>query len=543
LTLAPGTPIGKYVVRRKIAEGGMAEIYLCSARGPEGFEKEVAIKRVKAFLLSDPGFVKMFITEARVASKLNHANVVQIFDFDKHEDSYYLAMEYVRGQSLWSVRQRARDRMMPVSPLLAAQIGAEVARGLDHAHRLTDRGRPLRIVHRDVTPHNVLISYEGAVKLTDFGIAKAGEGTTAPGILKGKFAYMSPEQARGEPVDARTDVFALGVVLWELLTGGRLFEGDGDVAVLKAVQERAIPPPVRLNPEVPEDLNAAVMKALDRDIDRRFATASEFERALSRFLFQAAASVEARDLVAYMQSLFPEEIAAPQPEVSPVDHSEDDRVLIDSPDESSGANTYVLPGRRGQSPQEAPLGPRSEERPSASSFRRRKAWLVAALLALGLTGTVAGGRWWRKTAPVQLSVPERVTPVAPQPQPVPSSTPVSTPQPAPEPVPPPAEPALPPPTSEVSSRRTTTSDIAPVPRGFIRVKIKPWGAVYLDGRLLGEASPELRKEVSAGSHRLTVTHRETWKRDVNVRVQPGSEAYREWTVPSASQLRGSSDRR
>src|SRR6266851_4348047 len=213
----------------------MAEIYLCSVRGPEGFEKKVVVKRIRSLLAKDPDFVQMFIAEARLASLLNHPNIVQIFDFNKDEESYYLAMEYVRGQSLWSVHKRARELMFPIPTTLVAQIGAEVARGLHYAHRLSVKGEWLALVHRDVTPHNVLLSYDGAVKLTDFGIAKAGSGLSAPGKLKGKFAYMSPEQARGEAVDARSDIFSLGIVLWELLTGGRLFGGDEGVGAQSGV--------------------------------------------------------------------------------------------------------------------------------------------------------------------------------------------------------------------------------------------------------------------------------------------------------------------
>ncbi|RKG57877.1 serine/threonine protein kinase, partial [Corallococcus sp. CA054B] len=305
MTLEAGTHVGKYVVRRKLAEGGMAEIFLCTARGPEGFEKEVVIKRVRAFLASDPDFVQMFIAEARLASRLNHANVVQIFDFDKHEDTYYLAMEYVRGCSLWELRKRSKEAMTPMPPVLVAHIGAEVARGLHYAHRLRVNGELLNLVHRDVTPHNVLVSYDGAVKLTDFGIAKAGNKLTNPGVLKGKFAYMSPEQARGESVDVRTDVFALGVVLWELLTGGRLFQGDSEIAVLRAVQESTIVPPARLNPDVPPDLDAAICRALERDLSKRFQTAGELERALAQCVLNHARSVDDTDVGAFVRPLFP----------------------------------------------------------------------------------------------------------------------------------------------------------------------------------------------------------------------------------------------
>jgi serine/threonine protein kinase len=307
MTLAAGTPIGKYVVRRKLAEGGMAEIYLAAALGPEGFEKDVVIKRVRPALAGDPDFVRMFIAEARVASRLNHANLVHIFDFDKHEDTYYLAMEYVRGHSLWELRRRCQERGVGIPPMLVAQIGVEVARGLAYAHRLTENGQSLNLVHRDVTPHNVLLSFDGAVKLTDFGIAKAGGAVTTSGMLKGKFAYMSPEQARGDGVDARTDVFALGVTLWELLTGARLFEGDGDVAVLRAVQERLIVPPARLNPGVSAALDTAVMRALERDRARRWPTAHELERALAEVVLGGARSLEDTDVGAFLRRMFSEE--------------------------------------------------------------------------------------------------------------------------------------------------------------------------------------------------------------------------------------------
>ncbi len=282
----------------------MAEIYLCSVRGPEGFEKKVVVKRIRSLLAKDPDFVQMFIAEARLASLLNHPNIVQIFDFNKDEESYYLAMEYVRGQSLWSVHKRARELMFPIPTTLVAQIGAEVARGLHYAHRLSVKGEWLALVHRDVTPHNVLLSYDGAVKLTDFGIAKAGSGLSAPGKLKGKFAYMSPEQARGEAVDARSDIFSLGIVLWELLTGGRLFDGDGDLAILRSVQHSIIPPPARLNSEVPPGLDAAVMKALERNPVLRYQSAQELERALAEHVFAQAKGLEDTDTSAFLKHIF-----------------------------------------------------------------------------------------------------------------------------------------------------------------------------------------------------------------------------------------------
>jgi eukaryotic-like serine/threonine-protein kinase len=304
--LAAGTTVGRYLVEHKIAEGGMAEIYLASAKGPEGFSKEVALKVVRSYLATDPQFVELFIAEARLASRLNHANIVQIFDFGKHDDTYYLAMEYVRGASLWNLRLRCREAGVPFPVTLAAEICAKTAAGLHAAHSLADQGRVIGVVHRDVSPHNVLLSFDGAVKLTDFGIAKATSTHTSPGVLKGKLAYMSPEQSRGDPIDARTDVFALGVVLWELLTGGRLFDGDTDLAVVKAVQQSAIAPPMRLNPDVPKVLSDVVMKALERSASDRFQSAFEFERALTNFVISHAKKMEDTAVGPFVQQMFRE---------------------------------------------------------------------------------------------------------------------------------------------------------------------------------------------------------------------------------------------
>jgi serine/threonine protein kinase len=316
LSLLPGTVVGKYIVQRKLAEGGMAELFLATAQGAQGFEMPVVIKRIRSGLADDPSFVEMFVAEARLASRLNHPNLVHIFDFDRHEDSYYLAMEYVRGRSLLEAHKRASEVSTPMPPVLVAQIGVEVARGLGYAHKLTERGKPLNLVHRDVTPHNVLLSYDGAVKLTDFGIAKAGGRATTAGMLKGKFAYMAPEQARGDPVDARTDLFSLGITLWELLTGGRLFDGSTDVAVLRAVQERPVLPPADLNPDVDAELSAVVTKALERAPTSRFQTAAAMERALQQYVLSHTQGPEDTDVGSFVRDLFPVEAERSETRVS-----------------------------------------------------------------------------------------------------------------------------------------------------------------------------------------------------------------------------------
>ncbi len=276
----------------------------------------MVIKRIRPAIAGDASFVQMFVEEAKVVSRLSHPNIVEIIDFARHEETYYLAMEYVRGRSLSEAHKRARELSVPVTPLLVAHLGQEVARGLAYAHRLSDGGQSMELVHRDVTPHNVLLSYDGAVKLTDFGIAKASNRATTTGMLKGKFAYMSPEQARGDRVDPRTDLFALGVILWELLTSGRLFDAESDVAVLRAVQERQVLAPSVLNPEVDEELDAVVLRALDRDLSRRFQSAQELERALAHFVLRNARSPDDTDVGDWMRQLFPIEAKRAEPSVS-----------------------------------------------------------------------------------------------------------------------------------------------------------------------------------------------------------------------------------
>jgi eukaryotic-like serine/threonine-protein kinase len=544
VTLSAGAQIGKYIVRRKLAEGGMAEIYLCTAQGAEGFEKEVVIKQVRAFLASDPGFVEMFIAEARLASRLNHANVVQIFDFEKHEDTYYLAMEYVRGCTLWDLRKQCKELREPMPPVLVAHIGVEVARGLHYAHRLRVNGEPLFLVHRDVTPHNVLLSFDGAVKLTDFGIAKAGNKLTSPGMLKGKFAYMSPEQSRGEQVDARTDVFALGIVLWEMLTGGRLFEGDSELAVLRAVQESAIAPPSRLNPEVPEELGDVVMKALRRDASERYQTAAEFERALAQCVLRQARSVDDTDVGAFLRRLFggapsqllpavaPEAHPVPEPAVreptavmpgtprrrgsSPAGSGSQAAV---SPDEDAHAPTHRVARRaaEGEVPGAMPSGPapvaeasKPSGRGGESSSRRKGLWLglgaLAALAALG--GLALSQRGTAPSAPGDaapptvagtLPAPAEKEPEAPAPEPAPVS-----------------------PAPAVAGAAPTAAKPSPPPKGRLIVKATPYATVLVNGRSLGEVQSRKVFPLAPGNYQLTLVHPQKSKTESITIVSDGT---------------------
>jgi serine/threonine protein kinase len=304
-------PFGKYLLERRIAVGGMAEIYLAKSLGAEGFQRDVVIKLILASYSEDEAFVTMFIDEARIAARLHHANIIQIHDFDKFDDSYYIAMEYVEGRDLRKVMDRSvrAGRRMPV--LQAVQIAAEISAGLKYAHtRKDEAGRPLDIIHRDVSPHNVLLSFGGDVKITDFGIAKAAARSTKTraGTVKGKCSYMSPEQARGKPLDGRSDLFAVCAILWELLTGRKAFDGDTDFGILSNVLSAAVPPPSQFNPDVPPELDAIVLKGLRKDREERFLDMAALEKELRAFAFRKASGLEELSVVPFLQELFADDI-------------------------------------------------------------------------------------------------------------------------------------------------------------------------------------------------------------------------------------------
>jgi serine/threonine protein kinase len=222
---------GKYLLLERINVGGMAEVFIAKAFGVEGFERILAIKKILPTMAEDEEFITMFIDEARISVQLNHANVVHIHELGKHDETFYIAMEYVAGRDLRTILERYRRHKEIMPTAQAVFIASKICEGLDYAHRRKDaRGQDLDIIHRDVSPQNILISYEGEVKIIDFGIAKAANRSqkTQAGILKGKFGYMSPEQVRGLPIDRRADVFAVGVILYEMLTGEKLFVGESD---------------------------------------------------------------------------------------------------------------------------------------------------------------------------------------------------------------------------------------------------------------------------------------------------------------------------
>jgi serine/threonine-protein kinase len=258
---------GKYQLLKRLAMGGMAQIYLARQKGPEGSEQLVVVKRILPHLAENVEFIRMFLDEAKIAARLAHPNIVAIYDLGAQDDSFFLAMEYIHGEDVRRMWKRAVTMGLELPVPLACRIVTDACAGLDYAHKKADpSGKPLGTVHRDVSPQNILVSFEGEVKVVDFGIAKAADQATVTrsGVLKGKYSYMSPEQAAGKRVDCRSDVFALGVVLYELLTHTRLFKRSSDMQTLAAVAECQVIPPSQVSPRVPADLDPIVMKALAR---------------------------------------------------------------------------------------------------------------------------------------------------------------------------------------------------------------------------------------------------------------------------------------
>jgi serine/threonine protein kinase len=289
----------RYNLIEKLEAGGMAEVFLAEATSVQGFKKRVAIKRVLPHLASHTNFIGMFLDEARLGARLSHANVVSVFDIGKSDNSFFIVMEFVDGTNLKKVMEtlRAKRQHFPLKD--AIFIAMEACRGLSYAHELLDEdGKPLDLVHRDVSPPNILISKRGEVKVTDFGLAKARTQLerTDPGVVKGKFSYLSPEVASGQPVDERADIFALGVCLWEMLGGRRLFLGETDYETVQAVSAARVPTLVGAHPEVDEQFDAIVQKALARKPDNRYQTAREFGDALASYLFHHQMKVTPYDI-------------------------------------------------------------------------------------------------------------------------------------------------------------------------------------------------------------------------------------------------------
>ena len=511
--------LGSYEILRGLARGGMAELYLARAVGPAGFEKLVVLKQILPHLAANPKFVGLFLDEARLAAALDHPHIAHVYDMGMVDGNYFFTMEYVHGQDLRTILRRAAQLGTPVPIEQAVLIARNVAAGLHYAH---ERRGPddalLGIIHRDVSPSNILVSYAGTVKLVDFGVAKATTSSTKTrtGSLKGKIGYMSPEHARGASVDRRTDIYSLGIVLWELVTGRRLYRAENDLATLQMIVNEPAPPPSRHRPDCPPELEAIVQRALDHRVDARYQTALELELALEELAREHRLAQSPTALSAQMRALFTAEIGAWRDAeatgITLTDHlaalgddatTSDDRLATagaefagDSPaeasvqdpfddDESVEESAPAVPALAKVVPFAEPAPPVGEVWPeergalSAAAYEsqvsersggsitrprtraRRAMWIGAGVLALGVVVTVvtvAAGAGRDDPARTPVSAPA----AAPAPAPAPAVAPAETPSIATHPVDPLPAPA------KVDAREPATSTAAVRDRGGSR---------------------------------------------------------------------------
>ncbi|WP_157069088.1 serine/threonine-protein kinase [Sandaracinus amylolyticus] len=298
----------RYVLLERIGVGGMAEVFRASVRGAEGFERPIAIKRILPELSQDADFVRMFVDEAKIAVQLQHPNIVQIFDLGREGGEYFIAMELVHGKDLRAIQVRARQAGAKLPLAVSLHIVMKVCEALHHAHcAVSHHGRPLCVVHRDVTPQNVLLSYDGEVKVTDFGLAKAvGRATeTRAGVVKGKLAYMAPESFTGLGVDHRSDVFGAGILLWEMLSGRRLFVGANDMETVEKARLAIVPSLRMIDPSIPPEVERIVRTALARDREHRYPTAEAFHEELEAFAYGNQEFLTTASLASWLREWFP----------------------------------------------------------------------------------------------------------------------------------------------------------------------------------------------------------------------------------------------
>ena len=421
---------GRYELLKKLASGGMGQVFLART-GAKGFEKLVVLKRILPHLVEDEEFFTMFIDEARISLRLNHPNIAQMFELGEENGAHFIAMEYVASDDVRRLSRKAKDAGLTVPLGVIIRIIADAAAGLDHAHKVRDaKGAVLNLVHRDVSPQNILVGFDGGIKLIDFGVAKAAGRAqhTATGILKGKFPYMSPEQAEGEDIDARSDVFALGIVLWELLTERRLFKGENDIVTQKLVKACKVPPPSAIKAELPKELDAIVLKALAKNRDDRYPDALSLRMALEDFALARKIPASSAHVAAFMQPLYGERIAA-----------ESDPDLLDELSSESQVDP-IGAGSASRRNASTPLtSPPGAQMPSASSARphtqavtapSRRAgkrnsgvWVIAgtvAILAVGVLAIVF--------KPVPRPEVPVIEPVVETPKPPPPDKPVQQPE-------------------------------------------------------------------------------------------------------------------
>lgn len=532
--------IGRYIVEHQLARGGMAEVLTARSEGPAGFSKPVVLKRILPELAGDPIFVQMFLNEARLAALLNHPNVVSVFDFGEHRGQYYLAMEYIDGESLRQIIRYFEAKKTPFPERLAAQLMAHVCEGIHYAHGLCDeKGASYNIIHRDVNPENILLSKSGIPKIVDFGIAKAASnsGHTKDGMLKGKYGYMPPEQIRGDAIDRQLDVYALGVTLYEMLAGARPFTAESELALLSNILKGEPSPLSTRRPDISPRLAQVVERAMAARKQDRFADVRSLQTALEDYLAETGRRIASSEMAELV-----ERVAQHRRETSPRPLA----AAVNGTDETMAIAREGTPvqGNRARRPQRPRTVAPQSLAASLKKARPRIFWTI--LLAFIAGGAASTGVLLFRESSSAPTTPAPATAESPTPPaaveipaalPAPAAEvmeearPASPPQEPPAvepPVPPAAEaPSAPPANAKVAAPTKPLSKSPARPakaqNGFFTLRTEPWCDVYIDGEKVG-ATPLAKMPLSAGSHSVTLRNDASGiYRRFSIRVQPGKE--------------------
>jgi eukaryotic-like serine/threonine-protein kinase len=494
---------GRYEVVRKLASGGMAEVFLARSKGPQGFSKTLVLKQILPHLAEDESFVQMFLAEAKIAALLSHPNIVQIFDFGELDGAYFLAMEYVEGVDLRRLCKSLNRQKLSIPPEIAARIFSDVCQGLEYAHefRHPHTGEPLNLVHRDLSPDNILVSTSGSVKLLDFGIAKAGSvvDVTRSRVLKGKYSYMSPEQIRGETLDARSDLFSLGIVLYELLTGRKPFvsvTGDEGLGTMNAVLTSTPAKARELRPDLPPALEDILKMALAKPRDGRYQTCRQLQEDLDGYLLSTGRTTGAREVAEWVNELEVSERSVARPKRGS--------------QELEKAPTLILSERT-----ERPKPPPKPTPPETLPPSTRGIWTLGVAVAV-----VVAVAWWALKPDVPPPVQDSAPPSIERPEPRLALPTMDGPG---EPNPPQQQQQQPQPKQEEARD-------APLPtrakRYAVELRIRPYAEVWIDGKKQGETPlPPIR--LTEGKHLIRLRNEEL-KKDLQLPfiVGPGKTVFR-----------------
>jgi serine/threonine protein kinase len=534
--------VGRYQLIRKLATGGMAEVFLAKAAGPMGFEKTLVLKRILPHLAEDPAFVEMFLSEAKLAARLTHPHIVQIFDFGEADGVYFLVMEYIDGPNLRTLVKRASAQGMSLPMVACARLIAHACEGLAFAHDFTDpeTGAALGLIHRDISADNILLSKQGAVKVVDFGIAKAAGQIhkTQSGVIKGKLSYMPPEQVRAESLDRRADVYALGVVLYELLTAHKPFKSESDVGLMQAILTQSPTPAAQFRPELPDSLLSILGRVLSRDREQRYPDCHAFQSDLEDFIRSESRPVTTQhiaQLIAQVVSGTGQPMPMPQPGIPP-GGPQLPVTPVHGP-APTGTKTAV-----DAVPVSETVEVRGSQEPTQVAHEARSDLAtVLALVGVVLLALGVGFLLWRTafsaSEPQHRPLVAQHRPLVAQREPSPSTPPPSS-----APAAPSADSSgvrpqdVPPPPKESDTSKRVPPSLASVPakpkrsppaspksvlKGTLEFRVRPYATVFLNGRELGD-TPVPLAELPAGTYTVKLVNKSLSKTVTrSVEVTPG----------------------